>query len=160
MQDGLTVAKLQFFASTASILMPYLQKFQSDAPLLPFVANEVTVLLETLMHKFVKQSELQEANTPAKIGRLNVMETAIHLAPSDIDVGFAATGTLNKVLKEKKISQRQHFEFKKECSTMLAAIVAKIQERSPLKYSFARKLACLDPRLTVTEPDKVEKMFK
>ena len=43
---------------------------------------------------------------------------------------------------------------------MLAAIVAKIQERSPLKYSFARKLACLDPRLTVTEPDKVEKMFK
>ena len=98
-QDGLTVAKLQIFASTASILMPYLQKFQSDAPLLPFVANEVTVLLETLMHKFVKQSELQEANTAAKIGRLNVMETAIHLAPSDIDVGFAATGTLNKVLK-------------------------------------------------------------
>ena len=85
--------------------MPYLQKFQLDAPLLPFVANEVTVLLETLMHKFVKQSELQEANTPAKIGRLNVMETAIHLAPSDIDVGFAATGTLNKVLKEKNISQ-------------------------------------------------------
>ena len=104
-QDGLTVATLQFFASTASILMPYLQKFQSDAPLLPFVANEVTVLLETLMHKFVKQSELQEANTPAKIGRLNVMETAIHLTPSDIDVGFAATGTLNKVFKEKKISR-------------------------------------------------------
>ena len=48
-QDGLIVAKLQFFASTASVRMPYLQKFQGDAPLVPFNVTKVTVLLETLM---------------------------------------------------------------------------------------------------------------
>ena len=32
-QDSLIVAKLQFFVSTSSILMPYLQKFQANAPL-------------------------------------------------------------------------------------------------------------------------------
>ena len=31
--DDLIVAKLQFFASTASVMMPYLQKSQGDAPL-------------------------------------------------------------------------------------------------------------------------------
>ena len=49
-----------------------------------------------------------------------------------------------KALKEKKLSQLQMYEFKKECCAMLATIVIKIQERSPLKYSFASKLASLD----------------
>ena len=43
---------------------------------------------------------------------------------------------------------------------MLAAIVSKIQERSPLKYSFARNLVNLDPRLIAAEPDKVVRMFR
>ena len=146
-QDDLIVAKLQFFASAASVMMPYLQKFQGDAPLLPFTATKVTVLLETLMQKFIKQSEMQAANSPAKIAKLNFMEIGIHVAHSDVDGGFAATGSLTKAYKEKKLSQGQVFEFKKEYCTMLAAIVTKIQERSPLKYSFARKLISLDPRL-------------
>ena len=43
---------------------------------------------------------------------------------------------------------------------MLAATVAKIQERSPLKYNFARELASLDPRVMVSNPDQAIKMFQ
>ena len=43
---------------------------------------------------------------------------------------------------------------------MLAAIVTKIQERSPLKYSFARKLISLDPRLIPAEPNRAVTMFR
>ena len=43
---------------------------------------------------------------------------------------------------------------------MLATTVAKIQERSPLKYSFARKLSRLDPRAMVSNPDQAIKMFQ
>ena len=85
------------------------------------------------MHKFIKQSELQAANSPAKITKLNASETGIHLATADVDVGFAATATLTKALKEKKLSQLQMYKFKKECCAMLVTIVTKIQERSPLK---------------------------
>ena len=86
-------------------MIPYLQKFQGDVPLLPFTATEVTVLLETLMQKFIKQSEMQAANSAVKIAKLNVMETSIHLAPSDVYVGIAVAATLSKVTKEKKLSQ-------------------------------------------------------
>ena len=51
-------------------------------------------------------------------------------------------------------------EFRKECEAMLATTVAKIQERSPLKYNFARKLASLDPRVMVSNPDQAVKMFQ
>ena len=98
---------------------------------------------------------MQAAKSAVKIAKLNVMETSIHLAPSDVDVGFAAAATLSKVTKEKKV-----FEFKKECYTMLAAIIAKIQERSPLKYNFARNLISLDPRLIAAEPDRAVAMFR
>ena len=67
------------------------------------MTTEVTVLLVTLMQKFIKQSELQAANSTVKIANLNVLETWIHLATADINVGFAATATLTKALKEKKL---------------------------------------------------------
>ena len=51
-------------------------------------------------------------------------------------------------------------EFRKECESMLVTTVAKIQERSPLKYNFARKLASLDPRVMVSNPDQAVKMFQ
>ena len=95
-QEDLIVAKLQLFSSTTTIMIPYLQKFQGNARLVPFMTTEVTVLLEFLMQKFIKQSELQAANNPAKIAKLNVFETGIHLAAADIDVGLAATATLTK----------------------------------------------------------------
>ena len=103
---------------------------------------------------------MQAANSPVKIAKLNVMETGIHMASSDVDVGFAATATLTKAYKEKKLSQQQVFEFKKECCTILAAIGTKIKERSPLKYSFARKLISLDPRLIAAGPDRAVAMFR
>ena len=124
------------------------------------MTNKVSIVLEALMQKFVKKDNLKSADSPAIIAKLNVMETSIYLDPSDIDVGFAAASTLSKAVKEKKISKCQHFKFKKECSTMLATMVTKLQERSPIQYSFARKLASLDPHLVICESEKVEKMFK
>ena len=73
---------------------------------------------------------------------------------------IAAKVSLEKLLKEKKISDLQAFEFKKDCNTMLASTVAKIQERSPLKYSLARKLVCLDPQKMVATPEEAVKMFQ
>ena len=160
MQDPLIIAKLEFFASVASTMMPYLEKFQADTPLLPFVTTELSVLLDILMRKFIKQSEMDEANSPAKMIKFNVEAPAIHVTTSEVDIGFAATNTLQTALREKKVSQLQALEFRSECCAMLVAIVTKIQERGPLKYNFARKLASWDQRLIVAECESAVKMFK
>ena len=158
-QNHLLIAKLQFFVSTASIMKPYLQVFQSDAPLLPFVTSELHALLQTLMGKFVKRQELEAADSPSKIAKLNVSHAVSHVAPADIDIGFAAKATVDKALRE-KVSHLQVLEFRKECEVMLQTTVSKIQERSPLKYNLARKLVSMDPRLMVSNPDNATKMFQ
>ena len=125
-QSHLTIAKLQFFISTAAIMKPYLQVFQSDAPLLPFVTSELHALLQTLMGKFVKREELEAADSPYKIAKLNVSHAASHVTPSEIDIGFAAKATVDKALREKRISQLQVLEFRKECEVMLQTTVSKM----------------------------------
>ena len=86
-------------------MRPYLQIFQSDEPLLPFITSELETLLWTLMSKFMKRAALEGANSAYKIAKPNVLDSATHAAPSDVDIGFAAKTTLEKVYKEKKISQ-------------------------------------------------------
>ena len=81
-------------------MMPYLQKLKGNAPLVPFMTTEVAVLLETFMQKFVIQRKLQAAKSLAKIAKLIVLETDIHLATADIDVGFAATATYQSLKGE------------------------------------------------------------
>ena len=46
-----------------------------------------------------------------KIAKLDVLETAYHVAASEIDVGFAVADNLAKALKSKKLIQLQAFEF-------------------------------------------------
>ena len=135
--NKLTTAKLEFFMSIAAAMKPYLQAFQSDGPLLlPFITSEPETLLQTLMGKFMKRVVLEGANSAYKIAKLNVLDSATHVAPSEVDIGFAAKTTLEKVYKEKKISELQVLEFRKECESMLATTAAKIQERSPLNVVF------------------------
>ena len=112
--NKLTTAKLGFFMSIAAAMRPYLQTFQSDGPLLPFITSELETLLWTLMGKFMKRAVLEGANSAYKIAKLNVLDSATHVAPSEVDIGFAAKTTLEKVYKEKKISQLQVLEFRKE----------------------------------------------
>ena len=79
--NKLTTAKVEFFVSTAAVVRPFLQIFQSDGPLLPFITSELQTLLQTLMGKFVKRSELEGADSAYKIAKLNVLEAATHVAP-------------------------------------------------------------------------------
>ena len=112
------------------------------------------------MGKFVRTQELEAADTPLKISKVNVLAIENHVGASDIDVGFAAAVNVSKALKENKISQLQALEFRKECTTMLDVIVSKNQERSPLQFHLARKLQSLDPRVMVSKPESIVKMFQ
>lgn len=44
-RDPLLIPKLQFFLSIARSFNPFLQKYQTDEPVLPFLAKDLTQLL-------------------------------------------------------------------------------------------------------------------
>ena len=112
------------------------------------------------MGKFVKRKELEKLDSASKISQFDVSLSEHHVASKDIDVGFTAKALIDKLIKDKKVSDLQALEFRKECQAMLVGTVTKIQERSPLKFSLARKLISVDPRLIASNPESAIKMFQ
>ena len=61
-----------------------------------------------------------------------------------MNAGAAAKESL-KHLSNKKISDLNVLEIKKESQSVLIALVSKLLEKLPLKYSLVRHADCLDP---------------
>ena len=52
------------------------------------------------MHKFVKKSVLDSADTMYKIANLDVLDKQNHKAAAEIDVGFTVKSTLANLVKK------------------------------------------------------------
>ena len=94
----------------------------------------------------MKPDALQNASTAYDM--LNVGIEKERVANKKIEVGFKAERELKRHLNPKAINECQVYQFREECRQFVVKCVSKIFERSPLKYSLARNMACLDPRST------------
>ena len=69
-------------------------------------------------------------------------------------------GTATKdALRKSSTNDVKKQQFKKECVLMLAAILEKIKERSPLKYALVRYASCLSPLKMVRQKEISIQMF-
>ena len=62
-EDPMLVAKLQVFVYIAKVLKPSLLKYQTDAPVMMFLGEDLQDTCQKLMQKFVKKSILDSADT-------------------------------------------------------------------------------------------------
>ena len=107
-QDALTPAKLHFFICIAKILTPFLQKFQTDKPMAPFLREELLGLLKTIMAIFIKKSVLDQATTAAKI---DIKDDKNRIDAKKMELGFAVKAEIDKVQKETAVSSLQIYSF-------------------------------------------------
>jgi hypothetical protein len=147
LNDKLLLATLTFFESVAADVEPFLTKFQSTAPLAPFLYTTLKSLLFDFQARFVK-AEVLEGQSPEKVDISN----KAHLKRiEDIDLGFATKAALQKCNSKQKITDKMMIDFRSSCLIFLKKFVEKMVELSPLKYSFARSITCLDPLICVNE---------
>ena len=145
-KDVLVPAKLQVFVFISKVLKPFLVKYQTDEPMIMFLAEDLYDMITKLMHKFMKKSALDAADTVYKIANLDVLDKKNHKAAGEIDIGFAAKATLGNLAKSKAVSDRGILESQMECAKFLSHVTDKILERSPMKYKLVRNLYCLYPQ--------------
>ena len=73
-EDPLTVTQLEFFISVGKQLQPFLLKFQTDAPMAPFLGQSLKDLFLTLMGCFIKKDVLEQADSYPKLAALDPCE--------------------------------------------------------------------------------------
>ncbi len=128
-KDKLFVAKFHLFKCVAIQLEPILTRYQTDQPMLPFIAGDLSDLIRSLMWCFIKSEVLQHVKTAEKLIRIDVIDKNNHCDHSKI-VGFAA----EKELKAVKKSERQILQFRMEYKDFLAHLLKKLLEKSPIRY--------------------------
>src|SRR5688572_180327 len=106
---------------------PFLKRYQTSAPMTPYLYDDITHLLRSVMTRFVKKSLMQEADTTAKLVKIDVSAKDNRCNYKEVDIGVAAT----KSILQKGISDSERMAFRMQCIEFLAATTAKIVERSP-----------------------------
>ena len=99
----------------------------------------------------MKPDALQNASTAYNLLKVDIEKERV--ANKKIEVGFKAESELKLLLKAKAINECQVYQFREECRQFVVKCVSKIFERSPLKYSFARNMVCIDPRLMASDQE-------
>lgn len=149
--NNLLKAKLGFFISVASELQGFLLRFQAHKPMVPFLYEEMYMILHNLMKRFVKNDVIEKHNSASKLMKIDIECMSNILSISDVNIGFAA----KRSLQESKASDALKLNFKKECRLFLQKMTLKLIERNPLRFKLVRGISCFSPNIISTSSSRV-----
>ncbi|XP_041775449.1 uncharacterized protein LOC121595491 [Anopheles merus] len=145
--DEMLSPKLAFFISSAGCVEPFLREFQCDAPMAPFLFDELTSITHSIMSKVLKSECL---NVKAKAITNIELKDNNTLPTSQVDIGFGVKAAIKTIMTSGKISEKVILQFKNDCKAYYIAFLTKICDRSPLSHSFTRYISCINPE-TITK---------
>ncbi|KAK9976445.1 hypothetical protein ABG768_021650 [Culter alburnus] len=140
--DPLVIAKLEFFLAIARSFNPFLQRYQTDEPVLPFLVKDLTELLMSLLRRFIKRELLQD-QTPLQLTKMDISEEKKCVSLKSLDIGLGAESAIKALLGKpgNKTGELSVLNFRRECLQCLVKVVKKLQ------------IACLDPARMNRDPE-------
>ena len=116
--------------------------------------------MRVLLKRIVKPDILDEATSMTRLLAVKYEEPANCLRPQKFDVGYLAGASTKELLREKEISEGALLHFQNELAAFVCAIISEIIEKTPIRYAFARLLACLDQVSISTNTTQAASQFK
>ena len=90
-------AKLQFLVTDAKILCPFLESFQSERPMLPFMAEYIQNILHTILERHIKKSVMDKTTSVFKLAKVDVNEKESLLPTKNVLIGFAIRKIISNI---------------------------------------------------------------
>lgn len=151
MDDVLLIAKIESFISIAKVLQPFLKRYQTDAPLLPFMAQDLFNMLRSLLQRFVTPAVFKECTSVTALLSADLSDIKNLLPPGEVDIGFKAKSAVKEI--KSKASARDIFNFQMESRKFLVTTAIKLMTKSPLKNQLVQCLKWLQPKNIVEDFD-------
>ncbi|KMQ85420.1 dna-dependent protein kinase catalytic subunit-like protein [Lasius niger] len=121
LNDKFMPVRLAFFCYVSKLIEPFLEKYQNDAPLAPYLYNDITSLLVDLMNIFVKKEVLEKETN---IDRIDLNNNANMILSKNLKLGFAVKAELKK---QKEIKEFEIKSFKDDCVTILNQALRRLE---------------------------------
>ena len=74
----------------SSKLNEFLRGFQTDQPMVPFLAETLKTLLRSFMHMFILKNVMLKADTQIKLLKIDVTDKSVYKPGENIDIGVEA----------------------------------------------------------------------
>lgn len=140
LQDPLLLSKIAFFCDIARILERFLVKFQTDAPMVPFLRSSLEELFHSIGKMVLKEEVLAKAHC--------VQLTSPNLLPRhEVKLSFSVKDALRKSKK----SEQMRLAFQEMCTTFATKVILKLREVAPMMKRFILGAAFLDPDMWKNE---------
>ena len=98
--DLFTEAKITFFSFICSIFEPYLNKYQCEKPMVPFVYVDLKSIATNLLQLTVKLEVLEKCKTAKELAEINLDEKGNFVPVNNVELGFGVHGLLSKPNKQ------------------------------------------------------------
>ena len=110
-EDPLSLAKLHMFVKVAKVVQPFLEHFQTDMPMSPFLDQEIGKIFLSLMECFIKKSVLSDHVSTKSLIKIDLENTGNFASPKNVTVGLAVKDALLKA----NCSEEMVKDFKENC---------------------------------------------
>ena len=112
--------------STAKPIEKFLKMYQTDSPMIPFLANDLEDLLRIIMDK---QSVVEKATSTQKLCSIVVTDKDKHKTYQNIDIGFVADLEIKILLTEKQVSEKKFLHLGWNVKIFYIHLCIKYQQR-------------------------------
>ncbi len=145
LKNPLLEAQINFALSVSKPVTPFLTKYQTDKPMVPFLAADLHKMLKNLMCRFIKPEVMQEAKSVKNLLDVDIKLPANYMDCSNVDLGYVTNRILKELRVKQKVGASTLMDFRRSCRDGLVAMVDKLQQKSPLKYILVKNMGFLDP---------------
>ena len=147
----------KFFESIAAKLNGFLRRFQSDAPMVPFLVNILKEITREFCSKFILDEVMGNSTNTIQLIKIDVFD--INKQKVNVDLGFAIKKEINLMKKNGKIKETKLMEFYKAIKKFLVTLCNHLLTKTPLQYQFARCCRCLNPHFMSENQSSSKKLF-
>lgn len=158
--DPLLKIKMKFFASLADTLNGFLVKFQTNNPMVPFLAQSLEEIIRSFASCFILKETLTNANTCLRLSKINFGDVNLQKPAADVDPGIGIKLELSALRKSGAITANQVLNFKRDVTKFLLKMCCHLVEKSPVKVAFVRNTRCFIPALLIESPETSEARYK
>ena len=100
-------AKLKFFCFIAEIIKPFLTKYQTDKPMVPYLYHDIVRIIRRLMQLIVKPGILDKCSIFIDHIGVDLDNKNTMVEPKNMNVGFGARSLLTELVKSSRAQTLQ-----------------------------------------------------
>ena len=120
-EDPFIVAKLKFFSFICGLVEPYLRKYQTQKPMVPFMYHDLKEIVKSFLDFIVKPNVIESCSTAKSLMAIKLDESNL-MKGSDISMGFGVKERLKEMVRKDTVTKRQINAFKYEGCTVITTI--------------------------------------